>query len=203
MATVVFKRGSNTDMTNTPVLDGQLYFNETNNKIYMDVGNQRLQFGGDTTLVGTIGEAAADNTLNGEAIKTLFVAKNVIVDDYNTAITSGTSKMPLGCLAFKELYLRTAKSVHILLNPQYWSANTTTVNGKALYTYTETVSHIYSSKPTVSLSTTSDNILPTEAEQEVYNEFYGITFNSANNTIKIYSPTKPSITIGLDIEGVG
>jgi hypothetical protein len=203
MATVVFKRGGNTDMTNTPVLDGQLYFNETNNKIYMDVGNQRLQFGGDTTLVGTIGEAAADNTLNGEAIKTLFVAKNVIVDDYNTAITSGTSKMPLGCLAFKELYLRTAKSVHILLNPQYWSANTTTVNGEALYTYTETVSHIYSSKPTVSLSTTSDNILPTAAEQEVYNEFYGVTFNSANNTIKIYSPTKPSITIGLDIEGVG
>ena len=100
MATVIFKR---TDDQNTvPVVDGQLVFDETNYKIYMDNGNTRHQYGGDTDIISNPASATATNVFSATASTNLFLQKTTVVDTKSNALAVTQNYIPLGCLAFKE-----------------------------------------------------------------------------------------------------
>ena len=103
MSTVLFKRGTETEMNETPITDGLLYFCTSNNKIYMDNGNMRLQYGGDTTLISNPSQANPANAFNAQASINLFAQKTTIVDTKSGALAVTQSYIPLGCLAFKEM----------------------------------------------------------------------------------------------------
>ena len=102
MSTVSFKRGTNTDMTNTPITDGMVFFNTSDYKVYMDNGNTRLQYGGDTTLISNPAQATVTNAFNSNASLQLFLQKTTVVDTKAAALAVTQSYIPLGCLAFKE-----------------------------------------------------------------------------------------------------
>ena len=103
MATVLFKRGDNTEMDDTPIKDGLLFFNTEDNKIYMDNGNQRKQFGGGTDLIDDPSEASSDNAFSSEGSLDLFLQKTTVVDTKANALAVTQHYIQLGCLAFKEM----------------------------------------------------------------------------------------------------
>ena len=74
MSTVLFKRGNTTEMDNTPITDGMLYFNTTDSKIYMDNGNTRLQYGGDTSLISNPAQASNSNAFSATFSNLLVIA---------------------------------------------------------------------------------------------------------------------------------
>lgn len=102
MSTVLFKRGDMATMNATPTTDGMVFFNEENNRIYMDNGNTRYQYGGDTELISNPSSATASNAFNANASLSLFAQKTTVVDDKNTALNVTQDYIPLGCKAFKE-----------------------------------------------------------------------------------------------------
>lgn len=102
MSTVLFKRGSTSDMDDTNIQDGLLFFNTETYKIYMDNGTERLQYGGDTDLISNPEDALATNTFNANATLGLFTQKATVVDSKANALSVTQSYIPLGCLAFKE-----------------------------------------------------------------------------------------------------
>ena len=102
MSTILFKRGTIGEMNNTPITDGMLYFCTSDYKIYMDNGNTRLQYGGDTSLISNPAQATATNTFNASASVNLFLQKTTVVDTKSAALAVTSSYIPLGCLAFKE-----------------------------------------------------------------------------------------------------
>lgn len=102
MATVSFKRGDNAAMNNTPISDGLLYFNTEDNKIYMDNGSTRKQYGGDTDLISDATQASDDNAFSSNGALDLFTQKTTVVDTKATALAVTSNYIPLGCLAFKE-----------------------------------------------------------------------------------------------------
>ena len=103
MATVLFKRGDNTEMDDTPIKDGLLFFNTEDNKIYMDNGNQRKQFGGGTDLIDNPTEATEQNAFSASGSLDLFLQKTTVVDTKANALAVTQNYIPLGCLAFKEM----------------------------------------------------------------------------------------------------
>lgn len=100
MATVLFKRDN--DVDNVPIVDGQLVFDTSNHKIYMDNGSERLQYGGDTDLISNVADATVTNVFNATAMLNLFPQKSTVVDDKASALAVTNNYIPLGCLAFKE-----------------------------------------------------------------------------------------------------
>lgn len=102
MSTVLFKRGDMATMNATPTTDGMVFFNEENNRIYMDNGNTRYQYGGDTELVSNPALATLSNAFNANASLNLFTQKTTVIDSKNTALNVTQNYIPLGCLAFKE-----------------------------------------------------------------------------------------------------
>lgn len=102
MSTVLFKRGTETEMNNTPITDGLVYFCTSNNKIYMDNESTRLQYGGGTTLISDASQASVANVFNSNASLQLFLQKTTVVDTKSAAMSVTQSHIPLGCLAFKE-----------------------------------------------------------------------------------------------------
>lgn len=103
MATVLFKRGDNTEMDDTPIKDGLLFFNTEDNKIYMDNGNQRKQFGGGTDLIDNPTDATEQNAFSASGSLDLFLQKTTVVDTKANALAVTQNYIPLGCLAFKEM----------------------------------------------------------------------------------------------------
>ncbi len=102
MSTVLFKRGDMATMNATPITDGMVFFNEENDRIYMDNGNTRYQYGGDTELVSNPALATTSNAFNANASLNLFIQKTTVVDSKNTALNVTQDYIPLGCKAFKE-----------------------------------------------------------------------------------------------------
>ena len=142
MSTVMFKRGDNITMDNTPVQDGLLFFNEEDHKIYMDNGNQRLQYGGDTALISSASQASSTNAFNASASVNLFLQKTTVVDTKANALAVTQNYIPLGCLAFKEMlgtsnYSSVGASVSAALinlaNRASTLENKTTVNNVPFY----------------------------------------------------------------------
>ena len=103
MATVSFKRGTTTQMNNTPVTDGMLFYNTENHKIFMDNGSERLQYGGDTDLISDPSEATVTNVFSATSSMDLFPLKTSVLDSKTNALAVTQEHIPLGCLAFKEM----------------------------------------------------------------------------------------------------
>ena len=101
MATVLFKRTD--DQSTVPVVDGQLVFDESNFKIYMDNGTERLQYGGDTDLITDPKSATVTNAFSATGSLNLFLQKTTVVDTKSNALAVTQNYIPLGCLAFKEM----------------------------------------------------------------------------------------------------
>ncbi len=101
MATVLFKRTD--DQSTVPIVDGQLVFDETNYKIYMDNGTERLQYGGDTDLITDPSDATVTNAFSATGSLNLFLQKTTVVDTKANALAVTQNYIPLGCLAFKEM----------------------------------------------------------------------------------------------------
>ena len=102
MSTVLFKRGSTSDMNDTNIQDGLLFFNTETYKIYMDNGTERIQYGGDTDLISNAEDASLVNAFNAETSLGLFSQKATVVDSKANALSVTQNYIPLGCLAFKE-----------------------------------------------------------------------------------------------------
>jgi hypothetical protein len=100
MSTVIFKRTD--DTSSVPIVDGQLVFDETNYKIYMDNGSTRYQYGGDTDLISNPSSATVTNAFNASSSLNLFLQKSTVVDTKANALAVTQNYIPLGCLAFKE-----------------------------------------------------------------------------------------------------
>lgn len=101
MATVLFKRTD--DQSTVPVVDGQLVFDESTFKIYMDNGTERLQYGGDTDLITDPTSATVTNAFSATGSLNLFLQKTTVVDTKANALAVTQNYIPLGCLAFKEM----------------------------------------------------------------------------------------------------
>ena len=99
MSNVTFKRSPN--VNSIPIVDGQLIFDETNNKIYMDNGEQRLQYGGDVSLISQVDYATENNAFSALATTELFLNKNTVVDSKTDALAATEQGLPVGCLAFQ------------------------------------------------------------------------------------------------------
>ena len=99
MSTVSFKRSPN--VNTIPIVDGQLIFDETNNKIYMDNGDQRLQYGGDVSLISNPDYATNNNVFSAAASKILFTSISSVVDLKDVALAVTENHIPVGCKAFQ------------------------------------------------------------------------------------------------------
>lgn len=99
MATVTFRRTDN--QQSVSIVDGQLIFDTSNYKIYMDNGNTRLQYGGDTDIISNPAEATVTNVFSATGSLNLFLQKTTVVDTVSDALAVTQNYIPLGCLAFK------------------------------------------------------------------------------------------------------
>ena len=99
MSTVSFKRSAN--VNEVPIVDGQLVFDETHNKIYMDNGTERLQYGGDISLIEDTSYATSNNTFSANGSLNLFTQKLSVIDNKDSALAVTEQHVPVGCLAFQ------------------------------------------------------------------------------------------------------
>ena len=101
MATVTFRRTA--DVDSIPVVDGSLVFDLSRNKIYMDNGNTRIQYGGDTDLISSVSSATGQNAFSATATVATFLQKTSVINTKANALAVTQNNIPLGCLAFKEM----------------------------------------------------------------------------------------------------
>lgn len=101
MSTVSFKRSAN--VNEIPIVDGQLVFDETHNKIYMDNGTERLQYGGDVSLIEDTSYATSNNTFSANGSLNLFTQKLSVIDNKDSALAATEQHVPVGCLAFQSV----------------------------------------------------------------------------------------------------
>jgi hypothetical protein len=168
MSTVIFKR---TDDQNTvPIVDGQLVFDETNYKIYMDNGNTRYQYGGDTDIISNPASATATNVFSATASANLFLQKTTVVDTKSNALAVTQNYIPLGCLAFKETIGTT----------NYSGVGSTISEGLVSL---KSTSNLHTNQ----LSANSNNIY-----MDYHDGKYGIN-TSANRGADTFIPFKPSV----------
>lgn len=102
MANVNFKRGDNATMNATDITDGLIFLNTEDRQIYFDNGTERLQYGGDTTLVSDTSSASDDTAFTSNATVNIFTQQDTIVDSKANALAVTQNHIPLGCLAFSE-----------------------------------------------------------------------------------------------------
>lgn len=100
MATVTFRRTA--DVDSIPIVDGSLVFDLAHNKIYMDNGNTRIQYGGDTDLISSVNDATGQNAFSATATVATFLQKTNVINTKADALSVTQNNVPLGCLAFKE-----------------------------------------------------------------------------------------------------
>ena len=146
MSTVLFKRGSTSDMNDTNIQDGLLFFNTETYKIFMDNGTERIQYGGDTDLISSAEDASLTNAFNAETSLGLFSQKATVVDSKANALSVTQNYIPLGCLAFKEA----------LGTTNYSTVGNGTISG-ALVSLNTSVSNLNTSVSNLSNSVNSIN----------------------------------------------
>lgn len=103
MASVTFKRTNNID--SVPITDGQLIFDTSDQKIYLDNGNTREVYGGGsgTDLISNVSDATDNNAFNANATVNLFTRKSSIVDTKAEIQSVTQAGVPLGCKGFNEV----------------------------------------------------------------------------------------------------
>ena len=161
MATVLFKRTD--DQSTVPVVDGQLVFDETNFKIYMDNGTERLQYGGDTDLITDPTSATVTNAFSATGSLNLFLQKTTVVDTKANALAVTQNYIPLGCLAFKEM----------LGTENYASVGDGTVSGALVSLRGETLNGTLAIGETT--ITLNSSILTSTSYIDVYTDDWAIT----------------------------
>lgn len=181
MATVLFKRTD--DQSTVPVVDGQLVFDETNFKIYMDNGNTRLQYGGDTDLIADPSDATVTNAFSATGSLNLFLQKTTVVDTKSNALAVTQSYIPLGCLAFKEM----------LGTSDYSLVGDGTVSGALVSLRGETLT------ATLAIGETSLVLTSTILTSDSYVDIYTDTFGINPKTVTVDNTTK-EITLTFDAQ---
>jgi hypothetical protein len=176
MATVLFKRTD--DQSTVPIVDGQLVFDETNYKIYMDNGTERLQYGGDTDLITDPTSATVTNAFSATGSLNLFLQKTTVVDTKANALAVTQNYIPLGCLAFKEM----------LGTEDYANVGDGTVSGALVSLRGETLSGTLAIGQTTITLTSS--ILTSTSYIDVYTDNWTVTpktvvSNATNGTITL------------------
>jgi hypothetical protein len=103
MASVTFKRTNNID--SVPIVDGQLIFDASDQKIYLDNGNTREVYdgGSGTDLISNVSDATDNNAFNANATVNLFTRKSSIVDTKAEIQSVTQAGVPLGCKGFNEV----------------------------------------------------------------------------------------------------
>ena len=103
MASVAFKRTNN--INSVPITDGQLIFDTSDQKIYLDNGNTREVYGGGsgTDLISNVSDATDNNAFNANATVNLFTRKSSIVDTKAEIQSVTQAGVPLGCKGFNEV----------------------------------------------------------------------------------------------------
>lgn len=176
MATVLFRRNNN--VSDVPIVDGQLVFDTSNYKIYMDNGTERIQYGGDTDLISNPSDALATNTFSATGELNLFLQKSTVVDTKSNALAVTQNYIPLGCLAFKEM----------LGTEDYSAVGDGTVSGGLVSLRGETLTG------TLAIGATSvvlnSSILTSNSYIDVYTDNYEITpskvvADTTDNTITV------------------
>ena len=105
MANVNFCRDTKANIDNVAYTDGQMYFPTDQNKIYLDTGNQRKQYGGDTEVDSTL-STTSENPVQNRIVTTSLnqkVAKTDVVNDLASAVAVTDTHTPAGCGTVKEL----------------------------------------------------------------------------------------------------
>lgn len=105
MANVNFYRGTKANIDNVAYTDGQIYFPTDENKILLDTGNARKQYGGDTEIDSALSTTSTNPVQNKVVTTTLNqkLAKTDIVNDLASAVAVTSTATPVGCGAIKEL----------------------------------------------------------------------------------------------------
>ena len=181
MATVLFKRTD--DQSTVPVVDGQLVFDETSFKIYMDNGNTRLQYGGDTDLIADPSDATVTNAFSATGSLNLFLQKTTVVDTKSNALAVTQNYIPLGCLAFKEM----------LGTSDYSLVGDGTVSGALVSLRGETLT------ATLAIGETSLVLTSTILTSDSYVDIYTDTFGINPKTVTVDNTTK-EITLTFDAQ---
>lgn len=176
MATVLFKRTD--DQSTVPVVDGQLVFDESNFKIYMDNGTERLQYGGDTDLITDPTSATVTNAFSATGSLNLFLQKTTVVDTKANALAVTQNYIPLGCLAFKEM----------LGTENYANVGDGTVSGALVSLRGETLNGTLAIGATT--ITLNSSILTSTSYIDVYTDNWAVTpqtvvSNATNKTITL------------------
>jgi hypothetical protein len=164
MATVLFKRTD--DQSTVPIVDGQLVFDETNYKIYMDNGTERLQYGGDTDLITDPTSATVTNAFSATGSLNLFLQKTTVVDTKANALAVTQNYIPLGCLAFKEM----------LGTENYANVGDGTVSGALVSLRGETLNAVLAIGETTLVLNSS--ILTSNSYIDVYTDDWAVTPSS-------------------------
>ena len=86
------------------------------------------------------------------------------------------------------------------VNTSSWTADTTSQSGSTLYKKSISLSHVYVTRPSVDISTSSGSGLPTTAQQEAYDLLQYVTVDGT--TMYLYASAIPSTTFYIGIEGV-
>ena len=188
MSTVLFKRGNTTEMDNTPITDGMLYFNTTDSKIYMDNGNTRLQYGGDTSLISNPAQASNSNAFSATGSIGLFLQKTTVVDDKAAALAVTQNYIPLGCLAFKGAVGTTDIS----------TIGDGTISGAILSSYNNgTTALTYLNNTGIPIITKHENQLTAPTGAQMYMDYqngkYGVNTSAARGA-DTFIPFKPNPT---------
>ena len=181
MATVLFKRTD--DPSTVPVVDGQLVFDEVGFKIYMDNGNTRLQYGGDTDLIADPSDATVTNAFSATGSLNLFLQKTTVVDTKSNALAVTQNYIPLGCLAFKEM----------LGTSDYSLVGDGTVSGALVSLRGETLT------ATLAIGETSLVLTSTILTSDSYVDIYTDTFGINPKTVTVDNTTK-EITLTFDAQ---
>lgn len=177
MATVLFKRTD--DQSTVPIVDGQLVFDESNFKIYMDNGTERLQYGGDTDLITDPTSATVTNAFSATGSLNLFLQKTTVVDTKSNALAVTQNYIPLGCLAFKEM----------LGTENYANVGDGTVSGALVSLRGETLNATLAIGETTLVLNSS--ILTSTSYVDVYTDNWAVTPSSvvSDNTAKTITLT--------------
>ena len=189
MATVSFKRGTTTQMNNTPITDGMLFYNTENHKIFMDNGSERLQYGGDTDLISDPSEATVTNVFSATSSMNLFPLKTTVLDSKTNALAVTQEHIPLGCLAFKEM----------LGTNDYSNVGDGTVSGGLVSLMGERIlatlpagnttltlnSSILTSTSDITVLTDNWKIIPSNVVGNATNKTITLTFNTQNVSVGV------------------
>ena len=187
MATVLFKRTD--DQSTVPIVDGQLVFDETNYKIYMDNGTERLQYGGDTDLITDPTSATVTNAFSATGSLNLFLQKTTVVDTKANALAVTQNYIPLGCLAFKEM-LGTENYANVgdgtvsgaLVSLRGETLNGTLAIGETTITLT---SSILTSTSYIDVYTDDWAVTPTSVVSDATDGTITLTFKAQSATVSI------------------